>query len=237
MPSWYDFSMEFCGWEKLSLVDFDDNLTTTLFMAGCPFRCPFCHNGDLVLRPNDAQPIPFDEILDYLQKRRAMLDAVCITGGEPTLMPDLEDKMRAIKKLGYLIKLDTNGFNPDIVIGLIQKKLVDYIAMDIKNSKKKYAATIGTQIDMTRIEKMVDYLQTTGFPHEFRTTLVKEFHDDEDMREMGRWLGKTDRFYLQHFIDNEHCIVKGLHEIPLEQAMIFQQILRALQINAELRGY
>lgn len=229
--------MEFCGWEKLSLVDYDDNLTTTLFMAGCPFRCPFCHNGDLVLRPNLVEPIPFNEILEYLVKRKGMLDAVCITGGEPTLMNDLADKMKAIKDLGYLIKLDTNGYNPDIVIDLINKKLVDYIAMDIKNSKQKYPATIGTQIDMSRIEKMVDYLQTTGFPHEFRTTLVKEFHEAEDIREMGMWIGKCDRFFLQHFIDNPHCIVKGLHEVDITQATLFQQILNALGINAVLRGY
>ena len=234
---WYNLTMDFCGWEKLSLVDFDDNLTTTLFMAGCPFRCPFCHNGDLVLRPNSVEPIPFSEIYDYLQKRRAMLDAVCITGGEPTLMPDLEEKLRLIKGLGYLVKLDSNGYNPEIVIRLIESKLVDYVAMDIKNSKAKYASTIGVSIDMSRIEKMVEYLQESKFPHEFRTTLVKEFHEENDIREMGLWLGKTDRFFFQRFIDNDHCIVKGLHEVPLEQALIFQQILRGMQINAELRGY
>ena len=229
--------MDFCGWEKLSLVDYDDNLTTTLFMAGCPFRCPFCHNGDLVLRPDLVVPIPFEEIMEYLAKRKGVLDAVCISGGEPTLMPDLEEKIKAIKSLGYLVKLDTNGYNPDIVIRFIQNHLIDYVAMDIKNSKQKYQATIGVNIDIAPIEKMVDYLQTTGFPHEFRTTLVKEFHEEQDIREMGQWIGKTDRFFLQQFVDNDHCILKGLHAVPYEQAVIFQQILNALQINAVLRGY
>lgn len=229
--------MDFCGIEKLSLVDFDDNLTATLFMAGCPLRCPFCHNGDLVLHPQDATPIPFDEIMDFLSKRRGMLDAVCVTGGEPTLMPDLEDKLRAIKSLGYLIKLDTNGYNPSIVENFIDKGLVDYIAMDIKNSKNKYPVTVGTNIDMSRIEAMVEYLQESDFPHEFRTTLVKEFHTEDDIREIGHWLGKTKKFFLQQFIDNEHCIIKGLHGVPLEEAIQFVQILNGMQINAVLRGY
>ena len=229
--------MDFCGWEKLSLVDFDDNLTTTLFMAGCPFRCPFCHNGDLVLHPNSVEPIPFSEIMDFLQKRKGMLDAVCITGGEPTLMPDLADKIRAIKSLGYLVKLDSNGYNPDIVISLIEQGLIDYVAMDIKNSKKKYCSTIGVNVDIHRIEKMVYYLQQEDFPHEFRTTLVHEFHEESDIREMGLWLGPTKRFFLQRFIDNPHCIVKGLHPVELEQADLYKQILRGMGIEAELRGY
>ena len=131
--------MDFCGFEKLSLVDFDDNLTATLFMAGCPFRCPFCHNGDLVLHPDTAAPIPWSEIMEYLNKRRTVLDAVCISGGEPTLMPDLKDKIKQIKALGYLVKLDTNGYNPEIVIDLIEEHLIDYVAMDIKNCREKYA--------------------------------------------------------------------------------------------------
>ncbi len=229
--------MDFCGWEKLSLVDFDDNLTTTLFMAGCPFRCPFCHNGDLVLHPADAVTIPFEEILDYLKKRKGVLDAVCVSGGEPTLMPDLKEKLKAMKDLGYLIKLDSNGYNPEILIDLIERKLVDYVAMDIKNSKAKYSVTCGIPIDIKRIEKSVSYLQETGFPHEFRTTLIQEFHDEDDIRAIGQWLGPTQRFFLQQFVDNEHCIIKGLHAVSPEQAELFQQILRGMQINAVLRGY
>ena len=229
--------MEFCGWEKLSLVDFDDNLTTTLFMAGCPFRCPFCHNGDLVLRPDSVTPIPFEEILDYLKKRQGVLDAVCISGGEPTLMKDLKQKCKAIKELGYLIKLDTNGVNPDIVKDLIAEKLIDYVAMDIKNSKQKYAATVGVNLDIRRIEEMVSYLQESGFPHEFRTTLIDEFHTEEDMKGIAAWLGKTERFYLQQFIDNEHCIVRGLHAVNKNRAEAFQKILQEQGINAVLRGY
>ena len=130
--------MDFSGWEKMSLVDYDDNLTTTLFTAGCNFRCPFCHNSDLVLHPEKTFRIPWEEIKAYLVKRKGMLDAVCITGGEPTMMPDLLDKMREIKALGYKIKLDSNGTRPDILKKAYEEGLVDYIAMDIKNSPEKY---------------------------------------------------------------------------------------------------
>src|SRR5574344_1507235 len=136
--------MDFSGWEKLSLLDFDDNITTTLFMAGCNFRCPFCHNSSLVLDPAHAPKIAWSEIMEYLEKRKKVLDAVCVTGGEPTLMPDLEDKLRDIKSLGYKIKLDSNGSHPAILKKLVSLGLVDYIAMDIKNSPEKYPLTVGT---------------------------------------------------------------------------------------------
>jgi len=229
--------MDFCGWEKLSLVDFDDNITTTLFMAGCPLRCPFCHNSDLVLHPDKVIPIPFEEILDYLKKRKGVLDAVCVTGGEPTLMPDLREKLKTIKDLGYLIKLDTNGTNPDVVIDLIESNLIDYVAMDIKNSKEKYAATCGVAIDISKFEKMVSYLQEHHFPHEFRTTIINEFHDEESMHGIGKWLGAGEKYFLQHFIDNDHCIVKGLHEVDLAQANRFLEILKSYGIEGVLRGY
>ena len=229
--------MDFCGFEKLSLVDFDDNLTATLFMAGCPFRCPFCHNGDLVLRPDTAVPIPWSEIMEYLKKRRTVLDAVCISGGEPTLMPDLKDKIKQIKALGYLVKLDTNGYNPEIVIDLIEEHLIDYVAMDIKNCREKYSLTCGTPIDLPRIEMMVEYLQKKHFPHEFRTTLVAEFHEEHDIVEIAKWIGKEERYFLQQYIESEHVIKKGLHEVSLEQVEKYQQILWKHGINAVLRGY
>ncbi len=229
--------MDFSGWEKLSLVDFDDNLTTTLFMAGCPFRCPFCHNGDLVLHPENAPKIPWEEILDYLKKRRGMLDAVCVSGGEPTLMPDLKEKIREIKELGYIVKLDSNGWRPDLLKGLIEEKLVDHIAMDIKNSKEKYSATAGVEVDMSQITQSVDLLMHSGISYEFRTTIIEEFHDEDDIRRIGEWIKGAKMYRLQRFIDGETCIYRGLHPISLDKAEGFIEILKPYIENVDLRGY
>jgi len=229
--------MEFSGLEKLSLVDFDDNLTATLFMAGCPFRCPFCHNADLVLHPERAPKIPFEEIMKYLKKRQGVLDAVCITGGEPTLMPDLEEKIRAIRELGYLIKLDSNGWNPSTLINLVEKKLVDYVAMDIKNSKVKYPMTCNADVDMAKIEASVDFLMHCGIRYEFRTTIIDEFHSYGDMEAIGQWIAGAERYYLQHYIDSEHCIQRHFREIPLQKALEFKEIIKTYVPNVGLRGY
>ena len=229
--------MDFSGFEKLSLVDLDSNLTATLFMAGCPFRCPFCHNGDLVLHPERAPKIPFAEIMDYLAKRRNMLDAVCITGGEPTLMPDLEEKIRAIKELGYLIKLDTNGCNPAIVAKLIEKGLVDYVAMDIKNSPDKYGITIGIPgFDISKVKRSVEFLLQGKVPYEFRTTVVSQFHDEESMRGIAEWIRGADRYYLQEFVDRETVKFGGLTACSKDQMNAFLEIVKTSVNQAELRG-
>lgn len=229
--------MDFSGMEKLSLVDFDDNLTATLFMAGCPFRCPFCHNAELVLHPDQAEKIPFDEILDYLKKRQGVLDAVCISGGEPTLMPDLEEKIRAIRDLGYLIKLDSNGYNPNVLKDLVGKGLLDYIAMDIKNSKLKYSETCGVDIDLSRIEESVRFIMSCGVNYEFRTTIMGEFHDYSDIQSIGEWIQGAPRYFLQKYVDGETCIKRHFREIPLQKAIEFKEIIKAYVGFVGFRGY
>lgn len=229
--------MDFSGFEKLSLVDFDDNLTATLFMAGCPFRCPFCHNAPLVLHPERAEKIPFADIMEYLEKRRGVLDAVCISGGEPTLMPDLEEKIRAIKGLGYLVKLDSNGCNPNVLKHLVSEGLLDYVAMDIKNSKTKYHATCGTQINLAAVEESVAFLLSGAVPYEFRTTMMSEYHDESDMVAIGEWIAGANRYFLQRYIDSENCIKHDFHAIPLEKARKFIDILKTYVPNVGLRGY
>ncbi len=229
--------MDFVGMEKLSLVDFDDNITATLFMAGCPFRCPFCHNGDLVLHPETAVPLPFEEIMEYLRKRRGILDAVCITGGEPTLMPDLEDKIRAIRELGYIIKLDSNGFQPHVLRDLIGKGIVDYIAMDIKNSPEKYDLTCGTHVDLDKINESIELLKSSGVGYEFRTTAMEEFHTEEDMEKLARWIAGASRYYLQRYVDSENCIQHYYHAISPQKANKYIEIVRKYVPNAALRGY
>lgn len=230
--------MDFSGWEKLSLVDYDDNITTTLFTSGCNLKCPFCHNGDLVLHPNETEKIPFDEIKEYLIKRKGVLDAVCISGGEPTLMKDLEEKLIFIKSLNYKVKLDTNGSNPKILKSLLEKGLVDYVAMDIKNSKQMYGKTIGiANYDLSSIEESVSFLLNSSFNYEFRTTLIDEFHSEKEIEEIGNWIKGAKRYFLQHYIDSENCIQHGLHEVSLEKAKSYCGILKKYTPQVCLRGY
>ena len=230
--------MDFSGFEKLSLLDYDDHLSATLFMAGCDFRCPFCHNSSLVLNPKDAPSIPFDTIVDYLKKRKNILEAVVVTGGEPTLMPDLEEKLREIKSLGYEIKLDSNGSHPEVLKKVVSEKLVDYIAMDIKNSPEKYAMTVGTtNIDFNKINESIDFLVKGNLPFEFRTTTIKEYHNSHDFEEIGKWIQGAKKFFIQRYIDNENCIAHGLHMVDRETALSFKNIVSKYVSSVSLRGY
>ena len=227
--------MEFVGIDKFSLLDFDEKVSVVLFSPACNFRCPFCHNGESVLNANT--PIPFDEILDYLKSRVGLIDAVVFTGGEPTIMPELVERIRKVKKLGFLIKLDTNGTNPGIVEELLSEGLLDYVAMDIKNSEARYSETAGCPgIKMENIKKTIKILENSGVNYEFRTTLVKEFHDEKSIREMCDLVKGAKQLFLQKFVDREGVIQKGLHEISLEEANKFKGILSEV-VPTELRGY
>jgi len=230
--------MDFSGWQKLTLVDFDKHIATTLFTAGCDFRCPFCHNRDLVLNPSEAPVIPWDEIVSYLKKRKGILDGVVITGGEPTLMPDLADKLRDIKAFGYAIKLDTNGSRPQVLKSLLEAHLVDYVAMDIKNSAEKYAETIGLpKVDMDAIRESISIIMKEAPDYEFRTTIFSELHNKESIRGIGELIHGAKRLFLQRYIDSEHCIQGGFHEVEKEKATAFVDLLRNDVEQVSLRGY
>ena len=227
-----------CGFNKLTMVDYDGKMSATIFLGACNFRCPFCHNSSLVLDPNDNDKVSFSEIYDYLKLRRGILEAVCITGGEPTLYPDLKEMIVKIKELGYLVKLDTNGTNPGIVKELYKEGLIDYVAMDIKNSFAKYPITTGKKsIDNEPIKESIEFLINSGIDYEFRTTLVKELHTIDDMKEIALMIKGAKRYYLQQFIDNGGCIVSGLHRVEKEEAHIFRDELRKTLEHVELRGY
>lgn len=231
--------MEFSGLEKLSLLDFDDNITATLFAPGCNMRCPFCHNSSLVLNPLNAPKIPWAEIMAFLEKRKNVLDAVCVSGGEATLMPDLLDKLADIKSLGYKIKLDTNGSRPEILKIAVEQGLVDYVAMDIKNSKEKYPLTTGVEnINVDAVQESIDFLLRTDLVgYEFRTTIIEEFHTDEDMIKIASWIGGAKRFYLQQYVDREDCISHGYHPVEKEKALHWKAILSKEIDEVSLRGY
>ena len=179
---------KFVGLEKLSLVDYDGKLACTLFTESCNFKCPFCHNRNLAQPTNNIE-IPFNDILSFLKERVNKLEGVVISGGEPTLMNDLPQKIYEIKKLGFFVKLDTNGYKPEVLHYLIENKLVDYIAMDIKNSLEKYHLITGVKdIEINNILKSIKLIQESGIDYEFRTTLVKEFHTIEDIKNISKLL-------------------------------------------------
>ncbi len=229
------------GFEKLSLVDYDGYVACTIFTGSCNFRCPFCHNSSLVLEHNDMQSLDKDKILKYLEGRKRMIDAVCISGGEPTLYKDLNSLIKEIKKLGFLVKLDTNGTNYEALKYLIDNKMLDYVAMDVKNCIRRYNETIGvlnaSNNLMENVLKCIKLLQENVVDYEFRTTLVKEFHSLEDIYELKELLKGSKKLFLQHFVDRGTCIKQGLHEISLEEAEKFKEILKEDIENVNLRGY
>jgi len=230
--------MDFSGWEKLSLLDYDEHISTTLFVAGCDFRCPFCHNSSLVLDPSKVPTIPWSSIMDYLIKRQGVLEAVCVSGGEPTMMPDLKEKLKDIKSLGYEIKLDSNGSRPLVLEELVRDKLVDYVAMDLKNSPAKYAITAGTnRISIDVIDASIHLLMTSGIGYEFRTTAIAEYHNDNDFEMMGKWIKGADKYFIQRYIDAENCIAHGLHQLSTEKALEAKAIMGKYVKFVALRGY
>ena len=199
--------MEIHGFNKTTLLDYPEHVATTVFTGGCNFRCPFCQNAGLVLDPKGQEIIGEEEVLAYLQKRRGILEGVCITGGEPTLQPDLMNFVRKIKELGYLVKLDTNGYRPEILWELLEEGLLDYVAMDIKASRENYGNAAGVkQMDLARIEESVGMLKSSSIPYEFRTTVVKGIHAVEEFEAVGRWLEGSLAYYLQAFRESDNII-------------------------------
>lgn len=188
------------GYQKLTLIDYPGKLATTVFTVGCSFRCPFCHNPELV---NGSQFTIHNglekEFFDFLKKRQGKLEGVCITGGEPTIQVDLIDFIQKIKKLGFLIKLDTNGTRPDVLKKLLDLKLLNFVAMDIKNQIKHYDKTTGTTVDKDRIKLSVELIKNSRVPYEFRTTVVPGIHTKEDFVAIAKWINGTESYYLQEY--------------------------------------
>ena len=229
--------MAIVGIDKLSLLDYEDKVSVVLFSHACNFRCPFCHNGDSVL--NAQTEIVFDEILAYLKSRIGLVDAVVFSGGEPTLEPDLEVKIKAVKSLGFLIKLDTNGTNPKLLEKLLDEGLIDYVAMDIKNSPSLYAETSGVKsVNLDNIKKSISIIMKKAPDYEFRTTLVKEFHEHMDYDSFFELIKGAKRLFLQKFVDREGCIIKGLHDVDeLEATKLRDYLLSKGLSDVTLRGY
>ena len=226
------------GLQKLTLLDFPEKMACTVFTFGCNLRCPFCHNASLVLSDRaDDTAISEEEFFSFLQKRRGILEGVCITGGEPTLMPDLPDFIRRIRAMGYAVKLDTNGYRPDVLKALVGKGLLDYVAMDVKNSLRLYPKTTGIPgLNTALIEESMDFLMEGHIPFEFRTTLVQGLHTPESVADMGRRLAGEERFFLQTFEDSGDLIGEGLSAFDRAETESLLTLLRAYVPNAQIRG-
>lgn len=230
--------MNVFGMEKLSMVDYDGKIAATIFTGGCNFRCPFCHNSSLVLDYQTLLKIDEQEVLTYLEKRKGLLDGVCVSGGEPTLQKDLSLFLEKVKKLGYSIKLDTNGTNPNAVKSLKENGLVDYFAMDIKNSKEDYAKIIGfDSYDTTNVEKTVELFLGGDYDYEFRTTLIKEYHSMQNIKAIGEWIKGAKKYFLQKYIDSDTCILGGLSPVSESVAKEYVTLLKNYIPNTYLRGY
>ena len=232
-----DEGVRFYGLQKLTLLDYPGNMACTVFTGGCNYRCPFCHNRSLVfLNENDSE-ISTEDIMDYVRNRRKVLDGVCITGGEPTLHKGLKNFIKGIKELGLKVKLDTNGSNFEVVKDLVEQGLVDYIAMDIKNCPEKYPVTVGlTSYDLSEVIKTKDYLLEGHVDYEFRTTVVKQFHEVADIVKIGEWIKGARHYYLQNFEDHGSCIQEGLSEVDLETLELMKRSVEKYVEDVELRG-
>lgn len=198
------------GFQKMTLLDFPGKVACTIFLGGCNMRCPFCHNAGLVTGES-TDTFSDGEILSYLEKRKGILDGVCITGGEPTLRRDLPEFIREIKNLGYAVKLDTNGTNPALLKSLALDGLVDYVAMDIKNCFEKYPQTVGVEnFDITPIKESIDFLLSGAVDFEFRTTVVKQLHTVEDIERIAKEISSAKKYFIQNFVDSGNLIGQGL---------------------------
>ena len=231
-----------CGLQKMTLLDFPGKIACTVFLGGCNFRCPFCHNSELFMgKPEKLMEDA--EFFKFLSTRKGLLDGVCVSGGEPTLYKNLPEFIGRIKELGFLVKLDTNGYRPEIVKQLVAEGLVDYIAMDVKNSPAKYAQTVGLQtMDLAPIEESLRFLVGGNVDYELRTTLVAQLHDEDAIRDMGVWLGslvpglKPKKLFLQTFVDRDTVPFGNLSAPESEITRRFASILEPFAEQVTIRN-
>ena len=228
--------MKFFGLQKLTLLDYPGKVACTIFTGGCNFRCPFCHNASLVLRPGECRAFSEEEILSFLKKRLGILEGVCITGGEPLMQNGIDGFIAKVKELGYSVNLDTNGSFPDKLKDLVDRGLVDKVAMDIKNSKEKYPITVGIEdYDISPVERSVDILMNGSVDYEFRTTVVKNLHTLDDMVAIGEWITGAGAYYIQNFKDSGDLISTGLEGVDRNTADAFREAISRYVPGAAVR--
>ena len=226
------------GFQKLSLIEYPGKISAIVFVGKCDFKCHFCYNTDLVKNYNKLPDIPEKEILDFLSTRKGLLDGMAITGGEPTIHKDLLAFIKKVKDLGFLVMLETNGSNPKMLKGLIDKKLVDYIAMDIKAPLEKYDEVAGVKVNKKNIQESIDIIRNSGIDYEFRTTVIPKHFNKEDALAIGKWLKGSKRFSLQQFrsdktLDENY---KKMEPYPHEKLKEFVEIMKPFFNSVKVRG-
>ena len=228
--------MDIQGLQKMTLLDWPGKVACTVFLGGCDFRCPFCHNSELLSGP---MPILMDQegLLEFLRKRQGLLDGVCVTGVDPLLRPGLPGLLDGIKNLGFPVKLDTNGNHPDRLVRLWEQGLVDYVAMDVKNSPERYPETVGVPgLDLTPVRDSVAWLLEGHVEYEFRTTAVRQLHDAASFQAIGRWLQGARRYYIQNFVDRDTVLRAGLSGFEKAELEAFASLVRPFVERVEVRG-
>ena len=229
--------MNIQGLQKLTLLDFPGKMACTVFTAGCDLRCPFCHNRSLVIDPPKESAVSDEEFFSFLKKRKGILEGVAITGGEPLMQADIEDFIVRVRELGYAVKLDTNGTFPGRLKNLIEKNLVDYVAMDVKSSEAGYPGCVGIGGFKTdKINESIEFLKQGKVDYEFRTTVAKGLHTKEDMESLGKWIAGAKRHFLQDFTDSGDLIGFGLEPFSKAEMAEFRDIIAKYVPNCEIRG-
>ncbi len=229
--------MKIGGFQKTTLLDYPEHVSAIIWTVGCNFRCPFCYNTGLVYEESDL--FSEDEILDFLKKRKAFLEALTISGGEPFLQKDLKKFCKKVKNLGYKIKIDTNGTFPDKLKEMIDEKLVDYISMDIKAPKEKYEKLSGVKTDIEKINKSIEILKNSDIEYEFKTTVVPEFLEDKDIQEIAKWIKGSNKYFLQQFKNDIPVIKSDLASLKPYSEEYLQNILKVVKpyfSKCKLRG-
>lgn len=232
--------MRIAGLQKLTLLDYPGKTAATVFTPGCNFRCPFCHNADLVTGADArSSDVPLDEFFAFLDKRRGLLDGVCVTGGEPLMQPGIEDFCARVHERGFAVKLDTNGSFPGRLRAMVDAGLVDCVAMDVKNAPERYAETVGVPgFDLAPVQASLDFLRTDAVPHELRTTVVRELHSADDLRALAAWIEGARSWHLQSFIDADSVLggTGRFHAWDPDDLKALLPELQRLVPTAALRG-
>ncbi|MBO7334536.1 MAG: anaerobic ribonucleoside-triphosphate reductase activating protein [Lachnospiraceae bacterium] len=228
--------MQIHGLNKTTLLDYPGIVASTVFTGSCNFRCPYCQNADLVLDPMSQPLISEEEVLSHIKKRKGIIKGVCITGGEPTLQKDLREFIVKLKELDVLVKLDTYGYRPDVTKDLIKEGLIDYVAMDIKSSPEGYSDVAGIKIDTSIIKESVDLIMSSGIDYEFRTTVIREFHNEETFKAIGEFIRGAEKYYLQGYIDSERVIERRFSSYSREELEKLVKIVSPYVQFVDIRG-
>lgn len=228
--------MQIHGLQKMTLLDFPGKVACTVFLGGCDFRCPFCHNWD-ILDPSTPVIMEEDEFYKFLDKREGLLDGVAITGGEPLLRTGMADFIKGIRSRGFLVKLDTNGNHPDRLKELVSEGLLDYVAVDVKNNKERYGETVGIpMLDISKIEETISFLLEGNVPYEFRTTVLRQFHDADSFKGIAEWIEGAEHYFIQSFVDRETVPFSGLEAYSPEELEEFKKLVEPHVKHIDIRG-